>query len=103
MKAQIHPNWHPEARVKCACGNEFTVGSTLPEIHVEVCSRCHPFFTGQMRYVDTAGRVEKFRERRQLIDEQALSKKERRALKRKHKIEEELSRPTSLVEVHRGE
>jgi large subunit ribosomal protein L31 len=54
MKAQIHPNWYPEAKVVCACGNTFTTGSTQEEIHVEVCSACHPFFTGQMRYVDTA-------------------------------------------------
>lgn len=99
MKANIHPTWYPEARVHCACGNEFTVGSTLPEIHVEVCSRCHPFYTGQARYVDTARRVEKFAEKQKIAAERHLSKKERRSFKRKQKIEEELSRPVSLGEV----
>ncbi len=59
MKQDIHPQYH-EARVRCACGNEFTVGSTLKEIKVEICSNCHPFFTGKQKLVDTEGRVEKF-------------------------------------------
>lgn len=99
MKANIHPTWYPEARVRCACGNEFTVGSILPEIHVEVCSHCHPFFTGQARYVDTAGRVEKFTERQKIAAKKTVSKKERRSLKKRQKFEEELSRPVSLGEV----
>ncbi len=64
MKANIHPKWYPEARVVCACGNTFTVGSTQEEIRVEICSRCHPFFTGEMRYADTEGKVEKFMKKR---------------------------------------
>lgn len=99
MKTNIHPTWYPEARIRCACGNEFTVGSTLPEIHVEVCSRCHPFFTGQTKFIDTAGRVEQFKARTRIIDMTKVSKKERRSLKRKHHLEEELSRPTSLEEI----
>jgi large subunit ribosomal protein L31 len=72
----------------------------LPEIHVEVCSACHPFYTGKMRYIDTAGRVDRFIEKaKAAANFHGLSKKERRALKRKKKIEEELSRPTSLDEV----
>lgn len=63
MKEKIHPNWHPEARVQCACGNAFTTGSTLKEIHVEICSACHPLFTGTQKFVDTAGRVDKFNQR----------------------------------------
>ncbi len=59
MKKDIHPEYHL-ASVKCACGNEFQVGSTLKEIKVEICSQCHPFFTGKQKLVDTAGRVEKF-------------------------------------------
>ncbi len=59
MKEGIHPEYH-QATVKCACGNEFQVGSTLKEIKVEICSNCHPFFTGKQKLVDTAGRVEKF-------------------------------------------
>lgn len=100
MKANIHPTWYPEARVRCACGNEFTVGSTLPEIHVEVCSHCHPFFTGQTKFIDTAGRVEQFKARARILDTM-VSKKERRSLKRKQRLEEELLRPSSLEEVRK--
>jgi len=60
MKKGIHPDYYPEAVVRCACGNEFRVGSTKPEIKVEICSKCHPFFTGEMKFVDTEGRIEKF-------------------------------------------
>ena len=60
MKKDIHPKYY-QAKVVCACGNVFTVGSTLPEIKVEVCANCHSFFTGQEKLVDTAGRVERFK------------------------------------------
>ena len=63
MKTDIHPTYHPNAKVKCACGNKFTVGSTREEIEVEICSACHPFYTGQDKVMDTAGRVERFRAR----------------------------------------
>jgi large subunit ribosomal protein L31 len=63
MKPDIHPTYYPEARVVCACGNTFTVGATKPELHTEVCSACHPFFTGEQRIVDTAGQVERFMRR----------------------------------------
>ncbi len=62
MKAGIHPEY-VEANVHCACGNEWTTRSTRSEIRVEVCSNCHPYFTGEQRIVDTAGRVERFRRR----------------------------------------
>ena len=61
MKANIHPAWYPEATVVCACGNTIETRSTVPTIHVEICSACHPFFTGKQKLVDTAGRVERFR------------------------------------------
>lgn len=60
MKKGIHPEYKT-AVVTCACGNTFTTRSTLDSIHVEICSRCHPFFTGRQKLVDTAGRVERFR------------------------------------------
>ncbi len=60
MKANIHPQWYPEATVTCACGNTFQTGSTLPAIRVEICSNCHPFFTGQQKFVDTLGQVDRF-------------------------------------------
>jgi len=63
MKKEIHPKYYPQAKVKCACGNSFTVGSTAPEINVEICSKCHPFYTGKDKIIDTAGRVERFKKR----------------------------------------
>lgn len=60
MKQGIHPNWNPQASVTCACGNTFVTGSTLSQIRVEICSKCHPLFTGQARFVDTLGQVDKF-------------------------------------------
>ncbi|MBI4049266.1 MAG: 50S ribosomal protein L31 [Candidatus Doudnabacteria bacterium] len=63
MKNNIHPQYFANAKVVCACGNTFTVGSTLPEMHVEICSNCHPFYTGTQKLMDTAGTIEKFRTR----------------------------------------
>jgi large subunit ribosomal protein L31 len=60
MKKGIHPKYH-KALVHCACGNEFETGSTLKNINVEICSKCHPFFTGKQKLIDTTGRVERFR------------------------------------------
>lgn len=60
MKKDIHPKYYKNAKVICACGNAFGTGSTLEEIHTEICSACHPFFTGKQKFVDTARRVEKF-------------------------------------------
>lgn len=63
MKKSIHPTYHQNAKVSCSCGNTFTVGSTKERLEVEICSRCHPFYTGGSKIVDTAGRVEKFKQR----------------------------------------
>ena len=63
MKKNTHPQYFPEAKVTCACGNSFTVGSTKEKIEVEICSACHPFYTGRQRLVDTTGKVERFRRR----------------------------------------
>ena len=63
MKQGIHPEYFPEAKVRCACGNSFTVGSTKPEIRIEVCNKCHPYYTGEAKFVDTEGRVERFQRR----------------------------------------
>jgi large subunit ribosomal protein L31 len=68
MKPDIHPKYQ-QATVQCACGNTFTVGSTKPVLRVDVCSKCHPFYTGQQRILDTTGRVERFRRRFNMIDE----------------------------------
>jgi len=65
MKKDTHPNYYDKAKVRCACGNEFTVGASVPKMEIEICSNCHPFFTGKEKLVDTAGRVEKFRRRQE--------------------------------------
>lgn len=64
MKKDIHPTYFPNAQVVCACGNTLIVGATKEKIEVEVCSKCHPFYTGEEKLMDTAGRVEKFKTRR---------------------------------------
>ena len=63
MKTTIHPEYYPEARVTCSCGATYTTGSTKPELRVEICNQCHPFFTGEQRIVDTEGRVERLKRR----------------------------------------
>jgi len=63
MKANIHPTYYPAARVTCSCGATWLTGSTVPEIRTDVCSTCHPFYTGEQRIVDTAGQVERFMKR----------------------------------------
>lgn len=63
MKTNTHPNWHNDCTVTCSCGNSFVTGSTKPSISVDICSACHPFFTGEMRFVDIQGRVERFQEK----------------------------------------
>jgi large subunit ribosomal protein L31 len=63
MKDKIHPKYYSDAQVTCSCGNTFTIGSTKKTLKVELCSQCHPFFTGEHRMVDTAGRVERFKQR----------------------------------------
>jgi large subunit ribosomal protein L31 len=63
MKEKIHPKYYKDAQVSCSCGNTWTTGSTKKTLKVELCSKCHPYFTGEQRIVDTAGRVEKFKKR----------------------------------------
>ena len=82
MKEGIHPKWYPEARVICAsCGRTWTVGAAVPEIRTDVCSNCHPFYTGQQRIVDTEGQVDRFikrLEKRQESVEGSAKKSKRR-------------------------
>jgi large subunit ribosomal protein L31 len=68
MRDGIHPTYYHGTQVTCACGNTFTTGSTSKVLHVDVCSKCHPFYTGQQRIVDTGGRVERFLERQRRGD-----------------------------------
>ena len=77
MKTETHPTYFGEAKVTCVCGNAFAVGSTQKEIKVEICSQCHPFYTGNDKLMDTAGRVEKFKARSS--SSQALKEKRAKA------------------------
>lgn len=73
MKANIHPQYYDEAKVICACGNTAIIGGTAQEIRVDVCNNCHPFFTGEMKYLDTLGKVERFEKSRQKAKELAVT------------------------------
>jgi large subunit ribosomal protein L31 len=75
MKKDIHPQYFEDAKVICACGNTFTTGSTLQEIHVEICSACHPFYTGKQKLVDDRGRVERFKRLQEKKSKLSLHKK----------------------------
>ncbi len=78
MKKDIHPTYNPKVIAKCACGQKFEVGSTMPEIQVEICSACHPFYTGKENLLDTAGRVEKFKKRKAAGDKHTVEQGEKK-------------------------
>ncbi len=80
MKPKIHPTYYKNSKVVCACGNTFATGSTVEEIHTEICSKCHPFYTGKQKLVDTARRVEKFEEK---VGKQAAAAATRKGRKAK--------------------
>ncbi len=77
MKPKLHPKWYPDAQVICACGNTWKVGATVPTIKTDVCSRCHPFFTGEQRIVDTAGQVDRFMSRLRAREERLREREAR--------------------------
>ncbi|MBI4035941.1 50S ribosomal protein L31 [Candidatus Daviesbacteria bacterium] len=94
MKANIHPTWYSEAKVTCACSNTFTTGSTLPAIRVEICSNCHPLFTGQQKFIDTLGQVDRFIKK---TETSKVKQEERKKIleNRKSRVEEKKKdRPT---------
>ncbi|MEK7116123.1 MAG: 50S ribosomal protein L31 [Patescibacteria group bacterium] len=101
MKADIHPKYVPDAKIVCACGNLMITGSTMPEIHVEICSKCHPFYTGKQKLVDTARRVEKYQERTAAAktEKSATSKKVKQAKRTAQKqAKKAQKKPTKLDE-----
>jgi len=92
MNTAIHPKYHSQAKIRCACGNAVTIGSTQEEILVELCSACHPFFTGKQKLLDTAGRVDRFKKQVEKKAAAAASRvgkkvKKERATARKEKKE----------------
>ena len=100
MKAEIHPTYFPEAKIVCACGNTITVGSTVEKISVELCSACHPFYTGKQNLVDTAGRVERFEKLKASTSASSRGSKKAKAVKRaSQKAEKKAAKkPKSLNE-----
>jgi large subunit ribosomal protein L31 len=66
MKANTHPQFNEEAKVVCACGNTFTVGSTQDSIHIELCNKCHPFYTGEQKFVDSASMIQRFQKKQDI-------------------------------------
>ena len=85
MKKEIHPKYHKKAKVICACGNSFVTGSTVEEIHIEICSMCHPFYTGKQKILDDRVRVDRFKK---LVEKKSTrkSKKEKRKTKDTKKV-----------------
>lgn len=79
MQKNIHPNWNHQAVVSCACGNSFVTGSIQDKIQVDICYKCHPFFTGEMRFVDRQGRVDKFRQKMERAQKQQANLASKRA------------------------
>lgn len=76
MKQNIHPQWFNDTKVTCACGNVFTTGSTLAVIQVDICSKCHPLFTGQQKFIDTLGQVERFQKKTEKAQVKKLQKQQ---------------------------
>lgn len=89
MKKDIHPKYYSDAKVICACGNTFTTGSTMPEIKTELCSACHPFYTGKQKLVDSARRVEKYKAK---VDAKTEASKARKGKKVKRAAKAEASK-----------
>lgn len=83
MKAAIHPQYFENAQVICVCGNKFTTGSTREIIHVELCYNCHPFYTGEQRFVDTASRIQKFQTRTEAAKKYQVVKKTKKEEEKK--------------------
>lgn len=77
MKKDLHPTWYPEVVVTCACGNTWVTGATVPSIRTDICSNCHPFYTGEQRIVDTEGQVDRFFKRLQIRDQKRQEAEER--------------------------
>ena len=86
MKQAIHPQYFDAAQVICVCGNKFTTGSTQEVIHVELCSNCHPFYTGEQRFVDSASRIQKFQIRTETAKKYQVVKKEKKEKEAKRSV-----------------
>lgn len=105
MKANIHPIWYPEAKVTCACGEAFITGSTIPLLKVDICSRCHPLFTGKQKFVDTLGQVERFQKKTEVSKTKQAERKlilEKRAAKTQEEKKEKPSLKDLLMQARKS-
>lgn len=91
MQSNIHPKWYNNAKVTCTCGNTFETGSTEPTITVDICSKCHPYFTGEMKFVDRQGRVDKFKKK--------MEKAEKVRAQKARELEEKLAQKTQQDDI----
>lgn len=90
MQKDIHPTYHKDARISCACGKIYVVGSTAKELHIEICANCHPFYTGKDKLIDTAGRVDRYKKlmsKKGEISKTRLGKKVKKARSVAKKVE----------------
>jgi large subunit ribosomal protein L31 len=100
MNKSIQPQWYEDAVVSCACGNTFTVGASKQTIRIDICNACHPFFTGEMRFIDAMGRVERFQHKQQAASAMAETLSEKK--KKKEEKQAQLRNPKSLKDMLMG-
>lgn len=98
MKTAVHPNYYNKAKITCSCGNVITIGSTRESLKTELCSACHPFFTGQQKLIDTAGRVDKFKAKQTLAAKKKEEASMRKESKKKKNVYVEKQVPTEVIE-----
>ncbi|MFH0820808.1 MAG: 50S ribosomal protein L31 [Candidatus Peregrinibacteria bacterium] len=106
MKADIHPKYYSEAKIRCACGTTYVVGSTKESYSVDICSACHPFYTGKQKLVDTAGRVDKFMARQRAASVRQAEMKaveKKRAAQKAETLEEKITRKVQEKETEKAE
>jgi len=100
MKAKIHPKYYKDATITCACGNVFKVGSTMKKIEIEICSACHPFYTGKKKLVDSAGQVDRFQKKMEIAkkfkeEKEAKAKAKKTAAKKAKKSTKKATKKTT--------
>lgn len=91
MKKDIHPKYYEKAKMNCSCGAIFTTGSTEETLHIEICSQCHPFYTGKKKVVDTLGRVDRFKRMTEKSKKKQLETKQTKNKKKKRSVKKEIS------------
>ncbi|MFH1833297.1 MAG: 50S ribosomal protein L31 [Candidatus Levyibacteriota bacterium] len=97
MKADIHPKYFENAQVVCACGNKFTIGSTQEVIHVELCNKCHPFYTGEQRFVDAASRIQRFKQKEEVSQKYKVIKAKKKEVEKQKQQEPKTLREMLLA------